>query len=238
MKRSALNAHEGGQTRNPTLENLAAASKVFHISIDVLVKVDLAKISELRLRELESGNDDYITGAKQRILTTTVDRDNNENVEVVPVKAKAGYMAGYSDPEYIAQLPVFYMPQLPRGRKYRMFPVSGDSMLPIPDGAFVIAQYQEDWKQIKSGTPCIVVLREEGIVFKILENRLADNRSLLLVSLNSAYEPFEVRAKDVLEIWTFHSFWSKEIPEPGGGDLSKLIWEIYRDVKVLRENIT
>src|ERR1043166_8740766 len=102
ITRSKLNAHENGKTVNPTAEDLIAFSGFFRMSIDTLLKVDLRRLSELRLHELESGNDPFATGTKIRVLATTVDRDNRENIEYVPVKAKAGYLAGHTDPEYIA----------------------------------------------------------------------------------------------------------------------------------------
>jgi len=46
-------------------------------------------------------------------LSTTVDVGGRENVEIVPDKAKAGYLTGYAGPEYITELPKMYIPNLP-----------------------------------------------------------------------------------------------------------------------------
>lgn len=235
ISRSKLNAHENGQSRNPPAEDLVRFSDFFHISVDNLLRIDLGRLSEQRLRELEAGNDAFATGTHIRILATTVDSDNKNNVEQVPIPARAGYTAGYGDPEYIARLPVFHMPQLPAGRKYRMFPVSGDSMLPVPDGAYVIAEYAEDWTSVKSGRACIVVTREEGIVFKIVHNRLREQRALLLESLNPLYAPYEVPARDVLEVWTFRSLVSDVLPEAETPmqQLARTVEEMRADLKKL-----
>lgn len=235
ISRVKLNAHENGHTRNPPVDDLIRFSSFFHLSIDTLLKVELPTLSELRLRELEAGNDAFATGSQIRVLATTVDSSNKNNVEQVPVRARAGYTAGYGDPEFIAQLPVFHLPQLPAGRKYRMFPISGDSMLPVPDGAYVIAEYSEDWTSVKSGTPCIVVTREEGIVFKIVHNQLKEQRSLKLESLNAQYAPYEVPARDVLELWTFRSFISEMLPEPETPvhSIARTVEEIRADLKRL-----
>src|SRR5690606_5142703 len=125
----------------PPVEDLLRFSAFYRLSIDTLLRVNLQKIGELKIRELEAGNDQFTTGTRLRVLATTVDSANNENIEFVPVKAKAGYLAGYNDPEFIATLPRFTMPQLPASRTYRMFPTSGKSMLPIPEGSLVIAEY-------------------------------------------------------------------------------------------------
>lgn len=215
ITRSKLNAHENGKTVNPTAEDLIAFSGFFKMSIDSLLKVDMRKVSELKLRELESGNDHYATGTKIRVLATTVDKDNRENIEYVPIKAKAGYIAGHTDPEFIATLPRFSMPQLPANRTYRMFPTSGRSMLPIPEGSLIIADYVQDWTTLKDNTLCILVLKSAGadFVFKQVENRIKKDRTLLLKSLNyEEFQPYTVPVGDVLEVWRYVSYVSDEIP--------------------------
>lgn len=233
ITRSKLNAHENGKTVNPTAEDLITFSGFFKISIDSLLKVDLRKLSELSLRELENGNDTYATGSKIRVLATTIDRDNRENIEYVPIKAKAGYIAGHTDPEFIASLPKFSMPQLPQGRTYRMFPTSGRSMLPIPEGALVIAEYVQDWLSIKDDTLCIFILRSAGadFVFKQVENRIKKSRSLLLKSLNyEEFAPYEVPVGDVLEVWKYVSYVSDTIP--AGNITLGQIAQSLREIKV------
>lgn len=214
ISRPKVNTHENGHVKNPPITDMVLFSDFFRMSIDTMVKVDLSKLSELKLRDLEAGNDVYLKGGSIRILATTVNGDNRENVELVPVKAKAGYLSGHSDPGFISQLPVFHLPQLDPNRKYRMFPTEGDSMLPVPEGAFVIAEFMQDWSGIKDKTPCIVVTKEEGISFKLVSGRIRESRSLLLESLNSLYEPYEVDVMDVLEVWKFHSYFTENIPGP------------------------
>ena len=92
---------------------------------------------------------------------------------MIPVKAKAGYALGYSDPEFIKELPTIRLPFLSKNRKYRTFPISGDSMPPVSDGSFVVGEFVQDWTSIKSDTPCIFVTKDEGIVFKIIENQIS-----------------------------------------------------------------
>jgi transcriptional regulator with XRE-family HTH domain len=233
ITRSKLNAHENGKTINPTAEDLIAFSGFFKMSIDSLLKVDMRKLSELKLRELESGNDHFATGSKIRVLTTTVDRDDRENIEFVPIKAKAGYLAGHADPEFIASLPRFSMPQLPQNRTYRMFPTSGRSMLPIPEGSLVIAEYVQDWLSVKDGTLCILILKSSGadFVFKQVENRIKKERKLLLKSLNhEEFAPYEVPVSEVLEVWRFVSYVSDAVP--AGNITLGQIAESLREIKV------
>jgi transcriptional regulator with XRE-family HTH domain len=234
ITRVKLNAHENGRTKNPTVEDLVSFSDFYKISIDSLLKVDLSKLSELKIRELESGNDAYATGTKMRVLATTVDKEDNEQIEMVPVKAKAGYVSGYGDPEFIAQLPVFHLPNLPKDRKYRMFPTTGDSMLPVPENAFVIGEYLEDWQSLKLDVPCIVVTKNDGIVFKLATSK-PDSRTILLKSLNTNYAPYEVHVGEILEIWRFKNYISDSIPEGEMTlqELTRLMVEVKNDVKRL-----
>lgn len=235
ISRSKLNAHENGQTTNPPADDLLNFSAFFKLSVDTLLKVDLTRLSETKLQDLEAGNDNYATGSKLRVIATTVDPSNRDNIEFVPHKARAGYLSGFSDPEFVANLPVFTMPHLPRDQKFRMFPTTGDSMYPIPENAFVIGRFIEDWNTIKDGTPAIVITRQDGIVFKLVDNQLKKKRGFLLQSLNTAYAPYEVEAGDILEIWQFVNYVSDTIPEPEADMnlLSRSISEIKADLKKL-----
>ncbi|MGV8094922.1 MAG: XRE family transcriptional regulator [Mangrovibacterium sp.] len=212
VTRAKLAAIEAGNTKSPQPEDYLNFSEFFKISIDTLLKIDLSTLGELKIRELESGNDVYIRGENLRVLAISVDRSNNENVEYVPIKAKAGYMAGYHDPEFIASLPKYSIPNLPPQGTFRIFPSTGDSMLPVPENSDIITQYVEDWTAIKPDTPCIVILKgQQDFVFKMVTVNAGG--MILLKSLNPAYEPYFVGANDVLEIWRFYAYTSREMPE-------------------------
>lgn len=212
LTRNMVAAHENGKVKNVSMEDLAKYSDFFKLAIDSLIRADLSKLGEFKLRELEAGNDVYTSGKKLRVLATTVSPDNKDNVELVAGKAKAGYPTGYGDPDYVACLPVFHMPQLPVDQKFRMFQISGDSMPPIPENAYVIGKYLEDWRTIRDGTNCIIITKE-GILFKTVYNHLKEKRRLELRSTNPAYKPFELPAEQVLEIWSYHSYWTDIRPE-------------------------
>ncbi len=208
-----IESMESGRVKSPGPEDLLKYSQYFKVSIDTLVKVDLSRLGELKLRELEAGNDVYMNGGQLRVLAISVDKNNKENVEFVPVKAKAGYASGYSDPDFIAALPKYSFPNLPKGSTYRMFPISGDSMLPIPDGSNIIGRYVQDWKKLKARTACVVVLSSANdIVFKLVI--INEDRTVLLESLNTNFKPYIVAAADILEVWQFHSYETTEMPEP------------------------
>jgi len=193
---------------------LVSFSKYFNLSIDTLLKVDITKLSESQLGELERGYDAYVKGSNLRVLTTTVGSDDVENIELVPEQAKAGYTTGYADPEYIEELPHFRLPFLSDNRKYRTFQLKGDSMLPIPDGSWVTGEFVQDWHEIVNGKAYIVFTMNDGIVFKLVENNLITEGKLVLYSLNPVYEPYEVHINEVKELWKFVNYISCELPEP------------------------
>ncbi len=213
LKRSTLSGYENGVAQ-PGIDVLVSFSGYFNMSIDTLLKIDIAKLSESQLGELERGYDAYVKGSNLRVLATTVNSGNRENIELVNEKAKAGYTTGYADPEYIGELPVFHLPFLSDKRKYRTFQLKGDSMFPIPDGSWVTGEFIQDWTELMSGKAYIVFTLDDGIVFKIVENNIRKNGRLTLFSLNPLYEPYEIHINEVKEIWKFVNYISNELPEP------------------------
>ncbi|MBU2555297.1 MAG: LexA family transcriptional regulator [Bacteroidales bacterium] len=212
-KRPTLSGYENG-VATPNLTALMQFSEYFGIAIDTLVKVDLSTLSESQLTQLERGYDIFIKGGNLRVLATTVDENNEENIELVNEKARAGYAMGYADPEYIRILPTFKLPFLSKQKKYRTFQISGDSMLPIPDGSYVTGEYVQDWNFIRNHHAYIVITHEEGVVFKVAENNIKSHGSLRLHSLNTLYEPFDLTVNQIKEVWKFVNYISAEVPEP------------------------
>lgn len=213
MKRSTLSGYEN-EVSQPTVQALITFSRYYRIAIDTLLNIDLKNLSDQQLLQLEGGEDVFIRGGKLRVLATTLTEENDENIELVNEKAKAGYTTGFADLEFISQLPTFQLPFLSKQKKYRTFQISGDSMLPIPDGAWITGEYIQDWNHIISGNAYIIFTLDDGIVFKVVESNLAQDGTLKLFSLNPLYEPYEVHVSGIKEIWKFVHYISEELPEP------------------------
>lgn len=238
MKRSTLSGYEN-RVAQPGLDVILQFSDYYHIAVDTLLKVDLSKLSETQLRQLEHGEDVFLRGGNLRVLASTVNAANQENIELVPVKAQAGYSSGFADPEYISELQVFQLPFLSREKKYRTFQLQGDSMLPIPEKAWITGEYVLDWKGLKTGEACIVLTRDDGIVFKIIENRMEQEGKLILYSLNPLYEPYEIHVQEIREIWKFVHFISHAIPEPviPENQLVRTVASLKQDLDRLKMNL-
>ena len=235
LTRSSYSGYENG-VAEPNLENLTKFSEFFHISLDKLIKVVLGKISEKEWDKIDKGIEVDMEGKSVRVIALTVDNDNNDNIELVSKKARAGYTTGFSDPEFISVLPTFNLPFLKKDRKYRTFPIKGDSMPPVSDGSYVVAEYVENWSSIKDGFPHIVVTLDDGIVFKNVYKRLSDSQSFPLCSTNPLYEPYEVHANDIVEVWKFVNYISSDMPTTAfkESELTKAILDLQTEVKHLK----
>jgi transcriptional regulator with XRE-family HTH domain len=239
MKRSTLSGYENN-VAEPGLEILLKFSSYFNIAVDTLLKVDLSALSKSQLYQLEHGQDIFISGKGLRVLASTVNTDNEENIELVSEKAKAGYTNGFADPEFINELQVFQLPFLSPNKKYRTFQLNGDSMLPIPDKAWVTAEFVQDWNNILNGDAYIILTMNEGIVFKIVENKIKEDGHLDLYSLNPIYEPYKVHVNDIREVWKFVHFISSEIPDPlmSHSDLIKTVSSLKHEINHIKDKIS
>jgi transcriptional regulator with XRE-family HTH domain len=235
LTRSSYSGYENG-VAEPNLSTLIKFSSYYNISLDKLIKRKLSEVSEAEWDKIDKGIDADVEGKNVRVIAMTVDADNNDNIELVPEKARAGYTTGFSDPEFISVLPTFQLPFLKKDRKYRTFPIKGDSMPPVSDGSFVVAEYVENWNNIKDGYPHIVVTIDDGIVFKNVFKRLSDSQSFQLCSTNPAYEPYEVHANEIVEIWKFVNYISSDVPtqEFKESELTAAILDLQKDVKHLK----
>ncbi|MFC0182105.1 Transcriptional regulator, contains XRE-family HTH domain [Pseudarcicella hirudinis] len=203
LAKSTYGSYEQGRTE-PKVEDIVKLADFFGVSTDDLLTKDLATyIAPPPAKKTDN----------LRILATTVDSDDNENIEFVPIKAVAGYTDSYHDSEFISKLPVFQVPFLPQDKKYRVFPIQGDSMLPLQEGSLVFAEYVDDWYHIRNGTICIVVTKDEGIVLKKVFNYLNEKNVFVLKSTNERYAPYPVLGEDIAEVWKFVGYFHKDFPQ-------------------------
>ncbi len=209
IKRSLIGAYEEGRAE-PRLELLQKMASLGGYTVDALIGKDLSRMKDYEKKALTSKD----------VVVVTVDDQSRNNIELVPLRAAAGYLNGYADPEYIRELPRFKLPMLRQGT-YRAFEVSGDSMLPIVPGTVVIGELIEDISTVKNGKPYVLVTSREGIVFKRVFNYLQESGKLFLVSDNRQYAPFQIDGADVIEVWTAKAYISVEFPDgQASGDLT------------------
>ena len=171
IKRSLLGAYEE-ERAEPRYEVLEAVCDLFKLTMDDLLRKDLSNqeanyLSQRRAMKMSSGP---------------------AEIPFVPMKAAAGYLAGYADPEFIDELNTFTLPML-TGGNFRAFEIIGDSMLPTPSGSVIVGEKVNDLEEIKNDTPCIVVSRNEGIVYKRVQKNGKQKDKLTLISDNPVFHP-------------------------------------------------
>ena len=100
----------------------------------------------------------------------------------------------------IDELNTFTLPML-SGGNYRAFEIIGDSMLPTPSGSIIVGEKIEGLTDLKNNQAYIVVSQNEGIVYKRIEKNNKTKNKLTLISDNPHYQPYQVNAEDVMELW-------------------------------------
>jgi transcriptional regulator with XRE-family HTH domain len=183
IKRSLLGAYEE-ERADPRIEVLELVGEMFKLSLD-----------ELLLKDLGDSKGNYLAKRRAQKMATGV-----SEIQLVPVKAAAGYLAGYADPEFLDELNTFTLPMLAPG-SYRAFEIVGDSMLPTPSGSVIVGEKVDDVEDVRNNNTYIVISRNEGIVYKrVLKNTRTKNK-FTLISDNVAYQPYNINAEDVIELW-------------------------------------
>jgi len=197
IKRSLLGAYEE-ERAEPRLEVTETICHIFKMTME-----------EFFLKDLSTAKgSSYLERRRQLKMVAEV-----SEIQFVPVKAAAGYMAGYADPDFVDELNTFTLPMLAPGQ-YRAFEIMGDSMLPTPSGSVIVCEKVEDTEDIKNSQAYIVVSKNEGIVYKRITKNNKVKTKLTLVSDNPQYEPYNISAEDVLEMWKAVYVLHKPTPQP------------------------
>jgi len=198
IKRSLVGAYEE-ERADPRIDVLELVMEMYKLSMD-----------DLLLNDLSNEGETYL--AKRRKLKMA--SEDRTTIQFVPVKAAAGYLAGYNDPEFVDELNTFALPMLSPG-DYRAFEIIGDSMLPTPSGSVVVGEKVENLDYLKNDQPCIVVSRMDGIVYKrVNKTSRSKNLSFTLVSDNPSYPPYSIKADEIAEIWAAKMVISKPAEKP------------------------
>jgi transcriptional regulator with XRE-family HTH domain len=195
IKRSLVGAYEE-ERAEPRLEVQEAICALLNISLEEFLFQDLS----------QKGNagEDSGTGMSYLDRRRSMKMDKSSSsapiVPFVPVKAAAGYLAGYADPEFLDELNTFTLPMLAPG-DYRAFEIIGDSMLPTPSGSVIVGEKVDSIKDVKNSNTYIVVSNSDGVVYKRIINNDDNKEKLTLLSDNPLYEPYQVNSQDIVEVW-------------------------------------
>jgi transcriptional regulator with XRE-family HTH domain len=221
IKRSLFGAYEE-ERADPRIEILELVADMFKLTLDDLLRKDLT-----------DSKTNYI--AKRRAQKMA---NGRTDIPFVPVKAAAGYLNGYADPEFIDELNTFTLPML-SGGDYRAFEIVGDSMMPTPSGSVIVGERIQNLEEVKTNQTYIVVSKTDGIVYKrIMKNNRQKNK-LTFVSDNPTYQPYQVNAEDILEVWQANMILSKANTQQRWdvNQLASLVNNLQQQVTVLKKRM-
>ncbi|MBA3828665.1 MAG: LexA family transcriptional regulator [Taibaiella sp.] len=207
--RTTIANYEAGVSE-PNVDTLLTFAKYFGVSVDELLGSALptnAKVVAIAHKAIYEGAPKVIT----------VDREGNDNILYVPVKARAGYLLGYGDPEFIETLPTFRLPGL-NNSTFRMFEVKGPSMAPnVLHGDRIIGEWIEGFDKIRDNRVHVIV-HNGGVMVKRLLNRIKERGKIYLKSDTIAHRhefpTIEIDPDDVKEIWYGRLKISGDFSEP------------------------
>jgi transcriptional regulator with XRE-family HTH domain len=221
IKRSLLGAYEE-ERAEPRTEVLEVVADMFKLTLDDLMRKDLSEVK---------GN--YIAKRRAQKLAS-----GRTDIPFVPVKAAAGYLTGYADPEFIDELNTFTLPML-TGGDYRAFEIIGDSMMPTPSGSVIVGEKVNNLEEVKNNNTYVVVSKTDGIVYKrMLKNNRQKNK-YTLVSDNPSYQPYTINAEDILEVWQAQMILSKANTQLNWdvNQLASIVNNLQQQVSVLKKRI-
>ncbi|HMW66689.1 MAG TPA: LexA family transcriptional regulator [Chitinophagaceae bacterium] len=221
IKRSLLGAYEE-ERADPRIDVLEIVCNMFKLTLDDVLRKDLSN---------NKGN--YL--ARRRAMKMASDRPE---IAFVPLKAAAGYLNGYGDPEFIDELNTFTLPML-TGGNYRAFEIIGDSMLPTPSGSVIVGEKVDDLESLKNNTACILVSKNEGIVYKRVQKNGRQKNKLTLISDNPTYHPYTVNAEEVVEMWQAQMVISKASQQQQWdmGKLANVVSDLQEQVVSLKKRM-
>ncbi|GJM60512.1 MULTISPECIES: XRE family transcriptional regulator [Persicobacter] len=201
LKRSTYKDYEVGKTK-PDFAVLTKIADHYRITIDELIREDIMAVG---LENLSSQDKNSLQKPLDRVLTISLDKEGNENVDFVSTEAKAGYLEGYNDPEYLKDLQKIAIPNTQNGT-YRAFPISGDSMEPyFPNGSIFVGKYVENIDYLKHGKTYVLATSDDGVVCKNVAKAKGASDKMMFYSLNPIYEPYFVDLTSIKEAWEFHA---------------------------------
>lgn len=230
--RTTIANYEAGISE-PNVETLLTFSNYYGISMDDLLSKNMEAASKSDEKDLllqgAFPKKPAFYGKIPRVIT--VDNSGNDNIVYVPVKARAGYLNGYGDTEFIETLPTFRLPGL-NNATYRMFEVEGPSMAPnVLNGDRVIGEWVDELDKIRDNRVYIVV-HTGGVAIKRVVNRLKERGKLYLKSdtiiHRHEFPTLEIDPEDIKEVWYSRMKISSDFTEPA---------EIYHRVADLETDV-
>lgn len=187
----------------PSKENLDSLAIALGVSVKDLYEKNITSVQETETQG-------YSVKPKpnaERIDLEWID------VPIVEVKARAGYLRGYNDPEYMESLPkTMVRKDFERGGNFIAFRIEGDSMddgtsRSVLDNDVIlgreVARHHWASKLFYKKYWFIIVSDNDGIVLKEITDHDVENGIITCHSINNVYEDFKMNLSEVKQIFNF-----------------------------------
>ncbi|QQU04007.1 S24 family peptidase [Myroides odoratus] len=197
-------------TKEMTISHFEKSIEASNGYINSITKsVGLDKISkikeiypELNLEWLLTGEGEMIKGKEKKQEAIPITAGIVKYVPLVSQYAKAGYLSGFADEDYMDTLPtipvILTQEQEPKG-EYVCFEVSGDSMISeehpeesLFDGDILVCRNvsKDYWKSKLhiNQWDFVIVDQEEGVIVKRIIDHDVDSGNITIHSLNPMFE--------------------------------------------------
>jgi transcriptional regulator with XRE-family HTH domain len=221
IKRSLLGAYEE-ERADPRIDILEVVADMFKLTLDDLLRKDVSDtktnyIAKRRAQKMANGRTD---------------------IPFVPVKAAAGYLTGYADPDFVDELNTFTLPML-AGGDYRAFEIIGDSMMPTASGSVIVGERVQNLDEVKTNQTYIVVSKADGIVYKRMMKNNRQKNKFTLISDNPSYQPYSINAEDIVEVWQAQMIISKANTQQRWdvGQLANLVNNLQQQVSSIKKRM-
>jgi transcriptional regulator with XRE-family HTH domain/signal peptidase I len=237
--RTTIANYESGVSE-PSLDTLMTFAKYFGVDIGEMLSKNVEKegftppsMEGTKVIPLYKGQ----SPALPQVITVAPDGD--ENILYVPVKARAGYLLGYGDPEFVESLASFRLPGL-NNATYRMFEVDGPSMAPtIMSGDRIIGEWVNGIDGIVDNHVHVVV-HTGGVVVKRVQNRVKESGKIYLksdtVMHRAEYPVVELDPEDIKEIWYGRLKLSSDFTEPS--DMQYRLADLEADIMDMKKKMS
>lgn len=198
------------------------------------------KIHELFVKVVEQGFELSEASVTVPFLEQRREQKNADDVYLVPfidIPAQAGYSKAYQQRDYIATLRKFpILPDVdPTGAVWRYFQIEGDSMEPEIMGGDVILcsqVHKEDWQSVSNYYTHVVVTDENLWIKDVYRD---SQQSWFLLSQNEAYKPFEVKVRDIRQVWVMRRHIKNRVKKHRRYDISEIKKQINSGKEASRE---
>lgn len=223
---------------SPSYDDLLNLTKILGISIDSFLKdvqVNTKSVGKKYQENVQGNVQETVQATAKNLvsepdphppqkqaqivpLVVTIDSHGRDNVALVPVKARAGYLLGYGDPKYIKTLPVYRLPGINHGT-FRAFEVEGFSMYnTLSPGDIAIGSNVEQPRHCRDERVYVFVTKDDGILIKRAINRVEKEGKFILKSDNitdrDQYPAMILDVAKISEIWYVEAVLSKNLRAP------------------------